>query len=1556
MKIVLWSIIFLMTNVSAATYQIYDENGERQTSDRYGCFSNYLCSDAQGTVSSIAEENTVYNPYCALMHGDLTDSAYFSDLDTIVIIDDTTILNDLFIYGGDGGNGGDGDVYRGRSPINIAMMVVTDALNMIPIIKSGGKFAKISYKSDKLFQKGFLEAVSTLAKKAADSAAKRSVIKATEVAAKKGLINQVKKRISMEIIDFLPATVIKTSTKVLKTSAKAIAAKKLLAISTKEGSEFLLSHVGKKGAEKAAHKVAINVTIYEMKNSIKEVVEKQTAAIAEEVTRRRLMQRVLTNGIDSFSLAITSDMCEKYVARFTYLSLRKTIQESLITFTNGALKQTVDTISSILKKTAVALQPDTAYYIILVVVHSKIAKMFRKIGSIDQKNYSRDYSLCQGGGGGGGGFGWIDSPLVKGIGLNVTNGGAGFHPDGLTKAGYGGRGAYGAGGGGGGSVYETVTAPWIVNRAGNGGNAAMLAGGGGGGGAGTGQGLSDWPEADGMGGNGGDGAARFMNGILELSSGGGGGGGERASSFTYTIMEMAAEIFAQIYLASSVVYAPLIPFITQGMKLLYWLNLALLRYGVQGGDAHFQIQGDGGSFPGGFQCPIITPCPIVSRSQNPIGNTDLTNSLNYGVVGQEGGYGANGLLVTNYFVSQESGNFIDCRYSGAGGGGGGAGSVGGINGRAGGDAIQHFPNGTGGGSGGGAFPYPGGKVSPFGGGGSGGGGGSTTGKQVDLSDGVTGEINSMNGGHGGRGFVGGAGGQGGGWLVVLSTKIVNFGLFQSTHSLVDLMASTANSGYSPQDSMFGMIGGAAGKNGHNQGGAGGNGGGVMVIYGTVNINPYFNFVITRPTPNSSSSGMSGGYVCVKNGGMLNIYNGSKVSTDIVVKNGGKLMIEELVYNCDVTTIEKPIASRVINLFGLDLTSTNPVNITIESGGKFYCGLPQLNFSFVPGGDVNSIDDGRNIFFFHVLNDDISAGTTPGILNAIAVLNLQSLNICAPFEDTFYTATRDTTVPYTLVNHSQTLTTLSQNQNVTTINVGSVTLPNGKVYNGYVEGTGLTLKSTQILNILSGGTLQLPSTISSDMIKQIKFQNGSRIATDASTLTTVARFTYPAQATILLQTNNVISDDDSGVSCNLSNRIQTWDIYGGTSSSPQKAKTLSSSKFETINVKGTTAQTYNPQSIIAGCLDLEGVSLGGTQKINICEAGTLVLNKAINWNVVQERLSIKSGANLATTITSFTAMNIFNGLLSRIENGDATLSLETTAILENSTDGICSSHIPEAVTTWNIAGGTSAAMQQATTLKDSSRFRTTNLFTLMEITKLTLNANQEFNVYGTLTMDGPASNLNGVIAVQPNGTFIIPNTITGNTVNGVIKILFGGILRINNSLLTSTGFINVLPKGIIDTSVQNFTTTNIFNNLTIQSNVVLQTNALLADSTDGISSSNIPSTVTTWNIQAGTANVPQYATKFANSKFKTMNVAQSGYLNATGLTFKPDQTMNIFGTIFIPRGAEFLPSDLSASTTSSEIYMQPDAIIKSNITDSTQITNLLKYLNAPAGMTIIQSSN
>ncbi|HCU06642.1 MAG TPA: hypothetical protein DIC42_03560 [Holosporales bacterium] len=1580
MKIVLGSILFLITNVSAATYQIYGENGELQTSDSYGCFSAYLCADAQGTVSPNPANNSTYNPYCVLMSGTLTDPAYFSHLDTVIINDDTTILQDLLIYGGDGGDGGDGDAYRTRSPMNISMILLMNGLNLLPVILSGMKFAKAGIKASQTLHKSFVVALSQAAKKATEASAKKSALKATEIAAKQGIFNQFKKSISMAVIDFLPSTVVKKFG-----SQSALAAKKLLAISTKEGSEFLLSAAGKKGAEKAAQKALIKAQLQAVKTNIKNNLQRAAAEDLSDYARRHLMQQALTKGIalqstkmvtigldaaDGWVANAADDLTRRFADSVIDTAVSKSAQELLI---DAALQDCIEALAKkfTLKNNIKKIMQGLSSRVTNLLPGGLVGTVALRSSQNLRDKYLRKLVLkeiavkkiapllfsltaqCQGGGGGGGGFGWIESSTIKGVGLNVTNGGVGFHPDGYTKSGYGGRGSYGGGGGGGGSVYETVTGPWIVNRAGNGGNAAMLAGGGGGGGSGTGKGLSDWAEADGMGGNGGHAAASFVNGILVLSSGGGGGGGERASSFIYTIAEMVAEIVVQIKLNASIIFAPLVPLITMVMKLFYWSNLLAIREGVQGGDAHFQIQGDGGSFPGGFQFPMITPCPVVSRNVNPNNDSHLTNSLNYGLVGQEGSYGAAGILVKNYFVQQATGNKLDCVCSGAGGGGGGAGSVGGVNGRAGGNAIQHFEGGTGGGSGGGAFPYPAGEVSGIGGGGSGGDGGSATEKQMNVSDTQMCTINSMNGGHGGRGFVGGDGGQGGGWFVILPNKIINFGLPQSTSSLVDIMSSVANAGSSPQDSMFGMIGGASGKNGQNQGGAGGNGGGVMVIYGTTNINPFFNFVITRPTPTSASSGISGGYACVKAGGLLNIYNGAKVSTDIVVKNGGKLMIEELVYNCDLTEIENPTASRIINLFGLDINSTNPVNITIESGGKFYCGLPQLNFSFVPGADVNTIDNGTNVFFFHVLNDDVATGTTPGVLNAIAKLNLAVLNICAPFEDTFYTATRDTTVPYKFENQSQTLKTLSQNTNITTINVGSVTLPSGTIYNGYVNGTGLTLSTTQILNVLSGGTLLLPSNMPSNMINQIKFQNGSAVATAESTLAKISSLSYPVGATISLQTNNVIQDDSTGVSCTLSDKVKTWNICGGSSTAPQKATTLSSAKFQTINVMGNTVPTYNPETITAGYLDLDGATIDDAQTVTIHEAGTLVLNKPIN-SMIRPYLSIKSGASIATTVTNFET-DIFNGLDERFE-ANAICALETSSILADDLGGICFSGIPSNLTTWDIFGGTTSSMQQATTLKNA-QFTTINLFTPMHTTALTLNAEQTFNVYNTLTIDGSASNLNGVISVQPNGTLIIPNTITANTVGRLIQILFGGIMRINSSL-TSTGcFISVLPSGIIETSIANFTTTNIFNNLTVQSNVVLQTNAVLSDSADGVSSSNMPSTVTVWNMQAGTANAPQYATQFSKSKFKTMNVAKGGYLNATGLTIEPNQIINVFGTVFIPQNAAFLPKDLSGTTDpSTTIYIQPGAIIKSNLTNDLFKTNLLKYLNAPSDMTITQSDN
>jgi hypothetical protein len=50
MKIILVLLTFFITDIRALTYEIYNEKGEVQTPENYGCFANYYCSDAQGTV------------------------------------------------------------------------------------------------------------------------------------------------------------------------------------------------------------------------------------------------------------------------------------------------------------------------------------------------------------------------------------------------------------------------------------------------------------------------------------------------------------------------------------------------------------------------------------------------------------------------------------------------------------------------------------------------------------------------------------------------------------------------------------------------------------------------------------------------------------------------------------------------------------------------------------------------------------------------------------------------------------------------------------------------------------------------------------------------------------------------------------------------------------------------------------------------------------------------------------------------------------------------------------------------------------------------------------------------------------------------------------------------------------------------------------------------------------------------------------------------------------------------------------------------------------------
>lgn len=532
-----------------------------------------------------------------------------------------------------------------------------------------------------------------------------------------------------------------------------------------------------------------------------------------------------------------------------------------------------------------------------------------------------------GGGGGGGGFGWKNDAINLGYGA----GGASFRPDDLLIAGNGGNGGVGSGGGGGGCCDQFVGAPWILNRAGNGGNGGFLVGGGGGGASGCGQGLNDWPEQDGWGADGADGSLSLMYGF----SGGGGGGGLRASSFlASTIIEIQTMLIA----SSVPFFGPILAALT---KMRYWIILAIYRqsnsafYHLDGFPAIDQQGGAGGTVPN--VVPFFAPFPVLNATAEAKGASLV--SLIFGLLGQDGIAGTNGRQV---------GSAENLQRSVAGGLGGGGG--GGVNG-SGGSSLNMVPAGSGGGGGGGGFNGDGGKtyagegdaLTIFGGGGEGGQGGQM--EQDELYP----FLHRLNGGNGGLGFRGGGGGQGGGWLIVPQNKILDLG-FNRYH--LDLLENLLYLGQFDEDSdQIGATIIQGGREGLKNGSAlPGNGGGVAVVYGILNVNPFYVLAINAPTDKRTNvfanSYTSGGYVLIKRNAWLNIFKQSTFMGDINIESGGNLYTERTAkLNYDLKTNQLSTKKMDINMQddsscfifgGSDFAAINTANI--KPGGFYTAGV------------------------------------------------------------------------------------------------------------------------------------------------------------------------------------------------------------------------------------------------------------------------------------------------------------------------------------------------------------------------------------------------------------------------------------------------------------------------------------------------------------------------------------------------------------------------------------------------------------------------------------------
>lgn len=782
--------------------------------------------------------------------------------------------------------------------------------------------------------------------------------------------------------------------------------------------------------------------------------------------------------------------------------------------------------------------------------------------------------LFYGGGGGGGGFGW-----ANGIGNGGGAGGAGYRStisaDGyMTLSGNGGNGSYGAGGGGGGACYDTATAYWIYNKAGNGGAAAWFAGGGGGGASGVGTGLADWPEGDGFGGNGANGRFVFTEDSdshsLALYGGGGGGGGMRAANMVLSIHQMILELAIDLsgsitaFLGGKIIAER----INLLLKLAYWGLLQIHQTICHGKHATVAIGGSGGGKSlKMFQLMLLTPFPYLPNSYDVAANIHASRSVSNGLIGQVGGDGAQG--ATNIFRIKNGETKIksfrditdivtDAGYlrgsetysSNASGGGGG----GGVN-SPGGNAIQQWESGASGGGGGGSFPYTGGHNishtgSNYGSGGWGGDGGSLDTYNVPITNSISVNLNAIKGGHGGRGYCGGGGGTGGGWVVVKNGVTLNFGSTVNECILSNVLAQSN----SPQRKFFVMNGGSAGENGSAQGGAGGNGGGVMVINGTVNVNPGYSFLVSRPNPPSHSSGKSGGYVLINSEGKFCLQNGSKTSCDIELLAGGTLFVNKLALSFIVDeyqSLSDEIHYPII--FGYNSNINQKINIKLQ--GKLIYGPTQFNFNA-----INVPVNYQSAYLFSVIPDNAEG---------IGKIPFNVWNICCG-KNEITAVTHHSASPVSFYLATQTATYLSNCPNIKTIKVNKVQLPDGTFKYGYLDLTGLSISSSQSLSVENGGTIFIPDSLTLPGSMKIHVNDG--VLETNRTQLGVFLLMFALHGSYKVKTNKVLDDSASGISSPyippLTNVVvSTWQINGGTEDVPQTGKNIRVSRFKNIEVYG-----------------------------------------------------------------------------------------------------------------------------------------------------------------------------------------------------------------------------------------------------------------------------------------------------------------------------------------------------------------------------------------------------
>ncbi|CAO5679911.1 MAG: hypothetical protein NEHIOOID_00256 [Holosporales bacterium] len=220
-------------------YKIYDNSGREQTC---AGIKDYICADNVGNVSGNDSLNQVYSPFCALMTGDVGTDVYCSDLDVLVVTNNSTVTSNLLILGGEGGDGGDGDEERSRPPLITSMQALITLMEFMPLILTGFRFQKFMRHASKT-GKSFSQTLEYFSKKATRvSMIKRMV---TEVAKGNFITKKLKsfpKKVYAEVVDMLPKSLLTKHAKKMKRAFKAVSNltdenDKMLQLLLKEGRE-----------------------------------------------------------------------------------------------------------------------------------------------------------------------------------------------------------------------------------------------------------------------------------------------------------------------------------------------------------------------------------------------------------------------------------------------------------------------------------------------------------------------------------------------------------------------------------------------------------------------------------------------------------------------------------------------------------------------------------------------------------------------------------------------------------------------------------------------------------------------------------------------------------------------------------------------------------------------------------------------------------------------------------------------------------------------------------------------------------------------------------------------------------------------------------------------------------------------------------------------------------------------------------------------------------------------------------------------------------------------